>query len=63
MAGSETSWRENPGGKEVKFEKSERAMSLNHGTAWKTGEKKVGDRGDLARRSLARDKRRREAGV
>ena len=63
MAGSETSWRENPGGKEVKFEKSERGMSLNRGPAWKTEEEKMEDRGDLARRSLARDKRRREAGV
>ena len=63
MAGSETGWRENLGGMEVKFEKSEGVMSLNLGLAWKTGEKKVGDRGDLVRRSLARDKRRREAGV
>ena len=63
MAGSETGWRENLGGMEVKFEGNERVVSLNLGLAWKTGEKERGDRGDLARRSLARNRRRREAGV
>ena len=38
---------------EVKFEGNERVVSLNLGLAWKTVEKERGDRGDLARRSLA----------